>query len=231
MTQTLTTEQLRARAAHLRAKAEQWRGQGYAGKAARLDGDADALDELAANREAQPVAYLNKFSGVCMTLEQQPNAADDVAVYAPLYTAPPAPANANPVALVDRCIAACPGASLSVGLAPAVPAVPAVPEDVRQALRDMDDEIVAELDTEKTACRAAMPAQPVSQGYKLPDDTRRMDWLVSHYVAVRQPLVYGSRAMFTAQQVSDDHEEHKTDLREQIDAAMLAAAPEGGSNG
>ncbi|WP_440527690.1 hypothetical protein [Serratia marcescens] len=47
-----------------------------------------------ANREAQPVAYLNKFSGVCMTLEQQPNAADDVAVYSPLYTAPPAPANA-----------------------------------------------------------------------------------------------------------------------------------------
>ncbi|WP_312427439.1 hypothetical protein [Serratia sp. (in: enterobacteria)] len=45
-----------------------------------------------ANREAQPVAYLNKFSGTCMTLEQQPNAADDAAVYVPLYTAPPAPA-------------------------------------------------------------------------------------------------------------------------------------------
>lgn len=46
---------------------------------------------------------------------------------------------------------------------------PAVPEDVRQALRDMDDEIVAELDTEETACRAAMLAQPVSQGYTLPE--------------------------------------------------------------
>ncbi|MGB8663881.1 MAG: hypothetical protein WCD24_03830 [Serratia inhibens] len=80
------------------------------------------------------------------------------------------------------------------------------------------------------ACRAAMLAQPVSSGYTLPDDTRRMDWLVSHHVAVRQPLVYGSYAMFTAQQVSDDHEEHKTDLREQIDAAMLAAAPEGGND-
>ncbi|ASM17983.1 hypothetical protein BVG90_15145 [Serratia marcescens] len=51
-----------------------------------------AVIELLANREAQPVAYLNKFSGVCMTLEQQPNADDDVAVYSPLYTAPPAPA-------------------------------------------------------------------------------------------------------------------------------------------
>ncbi|EBW5413381.1 hypothetical protein ZB26_004783 [Salmonella enterica subsp. enterica] len=40
---------------------------------------------------AEPVRYLNKFSGTCVTLEQQSNAADDVAVYIPLYTAPPAP--------------------------------------------------------------------------------------------------------------------------------------------
>ncbi|ENU6787775.1 hypothetical protein ACFH92_001020 [Salmonella enterica] len=38
---------------------------------------------------ADPVRYLNKFSGTCVTLEQQPNAADDVAVYMPLYAAPP----------------------------------------------------------------------------------------------------------------------------------------------
>lgn len=46
--------------------------------------------ELLANREAQPVRYLNNFSGVCVTLEQQPNAADDMAVYSPLFTTPPA---------------------------------------------------------------------------------------------------------------------------------------------
>ncbi|ECD5005988.1 DUF550 domain-containing protein [Salmonella enterica subsp. enterica serovar Curacao] len=40
---------------------------------------------------AEPVRYLNKFSGTCVTLEQQPNAADDVAVYIPLYTTPPVP--------------------------------------------------------------------------------------------------------------------------------------------
>ncbi|HFJ1446635.1 TPA: dATP/dGTP pyrophosphohydrolase domain-containing protein [Salmonella enterica] len=40
--------------------------------------------------DAEPVRYLNKFSGTCVTLEQQPNAADDVAVYMPLYAAPPA---------------------------------------------------------------------------------------------------------------------------------------------
>lgn len=39
---------------------------------------------------AEPVRYLNKFSGTCVTLEQQPNASDDVAVYMPLYAAPPA---------------------------------------------------------------------------------------------------------------------------------------------
>ncbi|HIC3466888.1 TPA: dATP/dGTP pyrophosphohydrolase domain-containing protein, partial [Salmonella enterica] len=43
-----------------------------------------------ASLEAKPVRYLNKFSGVCVTLEQQSNAADDVAVYMPLYAAPPA---------------------------------------------------------------------------------------------------------------------------------------------
>lgn len=42
-----------------------------------------------ASLEAKPVRYLNKFSGVCVTLEQQPNAADDVAVYMLLYAAPP----------------------------------------------------------------------------------------------------------------------------------------------
>ncbi|ECB5082758.1 DUF550 domain-containing protein [Salmonella enterica subsp. enterica serovar Hvittingfoss] len=40
--------------------------------------------------DAEPVRYLNKFSGTCVTLEQQPNAADDVAVYMPLYAAHPA---------------------------------------------------------------------------------------------------------------------------------------------
>lgn len=55
-------------------------------------------------------------------------------------------------------------------------------------------------------------------------DKRRMDWLVSHYVEVRTPLVYGSHALFVAQVVSEDWaEEHATSLREQIDAAMKAA--------
>lgn len=46
---------------------------------------------MLASMDAEPVRYLNKFSGTCVTLEQQSNAADDVAVYIPLYAAPPAP--------------------------------------------------------------------------------------------------------------------------------------------
>lgn len=67
-------------------------------------------------------------------------------------------------------------------------------------------------------------AAPVPAGA---DDTRRMDWLVSKTVNVREPLVYGSHDLFWSQTISEDwEEEHKTTLREQIDAAM-AAAPKG----
>ncbi|ECW2979169.1 TPA_asm: DUF551 domain-containing protein [Salmonella enterica subsp. diarizonae] len=47
------------------------------------------LKRALASLDAEPVRYLNKFSGTCVTLEQQPNAADDVAVYIPLHAAPP----------------------------------------------------------------------------------------------------------------------------------------------
>ncbi|HGG3409940.1 TPA: hypothetical protein ACJFYZ_004048 [Salmonella enterica subsp. enterica] len=58
------------------------------------------LKRALASLDAEPVRYLNKFSGTCVTLEQQPNAADDVAVYVPLYAAPPAqPAPVVPPAI------------------------------------------------------------------------------------------------------------------------------------
>ncbi|MFV8981139.1 hypothetical protein [Serratia fonticola] len=58
----------------------------------------------------------------------------------------------------------------------------------------------------------------------LPDDTRRMDWLVAHHVEVRKPLLYGSEKFFTAQTLTDEEDDyHATSLREQIDAAMAAA--------
>jgi len=73
--------------------------------------------------------------------------------------------------------------------------------------------------------RAAM-LQPSSGALQLPDDTKRMDWLVSKTVNVREPLVYGSRSLFWSQTISDDwEEEHKTTLREQIDAAIAGEQP------
>jgi len=52
-------------------------------------------------------------------------------------------------------------------------------------------------------------------------DVKRMDWLCSHCVEVRYPLMYGSREMFRAQQDSEEWDlPHHTKLREQVDEAM-----------
>ena len=64
----------------------------------------------------------------------------------------------------------------------------------------------------------------------IPDDVRRMDWLVSKTVNVREPLVYGSHNILWSQAITDEQDDHHaTKLREQIDAAMAAenaAAPQ-----
>jgi len=39
---------------------------------------------------SEPVRYMNRFTGACYTLEQQPDAASDTAVYVPLYAETPA---------------------------------------------------------------------------------------------------------------------------------------------
>ena len=66
----------------------------------------------------------------------------------------------------------------------------------------------------------------------IPDDVRRMDWLVSKTVDVREPMVYGSHSIFWSQTTTDEEDDyHATKLREQIDAAMAAenaAAPQQG---
>lgn len=52
-------------------------------------------------------------------------------------------------------------------------------------------------------------------------DKKRMDWLCAHCVEVREPLMYGSNAMFHAQQDSEEWDlPHHTTLREQVDEAM-----------
>ena len=77
------------------------------------------------------------------------------------------------------------------------------------------------------------PDMPTVQDGKspvIPDDVRRMDWLVSKTVDVREPMVYGSHSLFWSQTITDEEDDyHATKLREQIDAAMAAeqaAAPQ-----
>lgn len=50
-----------------------------------------AMKLALASLEAEPVGYMNRFTGRVFTLEEQPGADTDAQVYVPLYTAPPAP--------------------------------------------------------------------------------------------------------------------------------------------
>jgi len=67
----------------------------------------------------------------------------------------------------------------------------------------------------------ARPAPAVSLAELVPEDTKRMDWLVSMCVEVREPLRYGSAPVFHAVAVTDEEDDyHATTLREQIDAIL-----------
>jgi hypothetical protein len=48
-------------------------------------------------------------------------------------------------------------------------------------------------------------------------DKKRLNWLSKQFVAVRTPLVYGSRILFSAMPVESDGDETPSDLRQQID--------------
>lgn len=164
-----------------------------------------------ASLEAEPVAWayrlINKRNGVVHpwvygSAEACPSEGDIFNIEVmPLYTAPPAPVS-----------------------------VPAAME--------MDDDFDSSFEHGKAvgwnAYRAAM-LQSFGNSEQLnspviPDDVRRMDWLVSKTVDVREPMVYGSHSLFWSQAITDEEDEyHATKLREQIDAAMeaeQAAAPQ-----
>ncbi|HHA1908845.1 TPA: hypothetical protein ACOEBY_000178 [Enterobacter asburiae] len=156
-----------------------------------------------ASFEAEPVAWLLSGGGAKNNVSfDSGNAyADPLREVTPLYTAPPAPVS-----------------------------VPAAME--------MDDDFDSAFEHGKAvgwnAYRAAM-LQSFGNSEQLnspviPDDVRRMDWLVSKTVDVREPMVYGSHSLFWSQTITDEEDDyHATKLREQIDAAMeaeQAAAPQ-----
>ncbi|HEJ7052573.1 TPA: hypothetical protein SMF43_001519 [Serratia marcescens] len=116
---TLTTEQLRARAAAYRRDAETLAELGDTASSQRLNESANAFDELAANREAQPVGYFLRYRVEWHTPSKWSAWAEiDEATYDNavkiiatgdadagrfyeariLYDAPPAPANSRAVA-------------------------------------------------------------------------------------------------------------------------------------
>ncbi|MCE1325736.1 hypothetical protein [Enterobacter asburiae] len=132
--------------------------------------------------------------------------------------------------LIDQC-------SPSINGAFPLYAAPPAPVSVPDAM-EMDDDFDSAFEHGKAvgwnAYRAAM-LQSFGNSEQLnspviPDDVRRMDWLVSKTVDVREPMVYGSHSLFWSQTITDEEDDyHATKLREQIDAAMeaeQAAAPQ-----
>ncbi|EGK9715451.1 hypothetical protein IOV19_004039 [Salmonella enterica] len=94
-------------------KIQQWRETYGAGSNVMLP--AEEAEELArialAALEAEPIGYMNRFTGRVFSLDEQPGADTDTDVYEPVYAAPPAPVVPDGYALVpveptDEMIAA-----------------------------------------------------------------------------------------------------------------------------
>lgn len=81
----------------------------------------------------------------------------------------------------------------------------------------------------KDIINEAVRALRATSAQSLSDDTRRMDYLVSKVVNVREPLLYGSHSILWSEEITDEEDDHyENRLREQIDA-LLAMRP-GGQN-
>lgn len=116
---------------------------------------------LLAAEAREPVRYLNKFTGVCITLEQQPDAATDTAVYVPLFDAP------QPVAVPDELV------ELLIS-AIEKEQEPLFGEDYLMDSKDCVD-VIREESQRVNARRAA--AQPSSGALQLPDGLPPMEHL------------------------------------------------------
>ena len=79
--------------------------------------------------------------------------------------------------------------------------VAVVPEDVRQALSKMDDEIIAELDAEESACRAAMASDPVAEVVSIYGDPEAFGEREIRPLVGIQQMPYGTKLYRHAQPV------------------------------
>ncbi|EBU3824397.1 hypothetical protein ABUN89_001493 [Salmonella enterica subsp. enterica serovar Bareilly] len=134
--------------------------------------------------DAEPVRYLNKFSGTCVTLEQQPNASDDVAVYVPLYAAPPVPVQVD-IEILASALKNAPLAPSDNQGRPRAPVVPPAIEPDYKVIKSIlptanPDEYACCIAADMwNACRTAMlqGGQPVSNR----DELQVIGWLRSDY--------------------------------------------------
>lgn len=156
----------------------------------------DALQIALASLTAEPFAVVTKNEGE-VTVELLNGCADGEY---DLFTAPPAPA----LRLPERVTAQDMRESLNIPMH----------EDEAQAAANGFNQALLEVSHLNAAAPQSVPVN---------DDTKRMDWLVSKTVNVREPQRYGSRDLFWSQATTDEEDEHHaTLLREQIDAAMKA---------
>ncbi len=211
-----------------------------------------------ASLEAEPVAWLLSGGGAKNNVSfDSGNAyADPLREVTPLYTAPPAPVSVPAAMEIDDDFDSAFEHGKAVGWnayrAAMLQAEPVsnsdeLPLDYLQGHKDGLEWAaqLAEANHPQTGdwlyddpidlARAIRkgPDMPTVQGGnspEIPDDVRRMDWLVSKTVDVREPMVYGSHSLFWSQTITDEEDDyHATKLREQIDAAMAAeqaAAPQ-----
>lgn len=134
--------------------------------------------------DAEPVRYLNKFSSTCVTLEQQSNAADDVAVYMPLYAAPPVPVQVD-IEILASALKNAPLAPSDNQGRPRAPVVPPAIEPDYKVIKSIlptanPDEYACCIAADMwNACRTAMlqGGQPVSNR----DELQVIGWLRSDY--------------------------------------------------
>lgn len=217
-----------------------------------------ALEALTAGMEQEPVAWLLSGGGAKNNVSfDSGNAyADPLREVTPIYTAPPAPVSVPAAMEIDDDFDSAFEHGKAVGWnayrAAMLQAEPVsnsdeLPLDYLQGHKDGLEWAaqLAEANHPQTGdwlyddpidlARAIRkgPDMPTVQGGNspvIPDDVRRMDWLVSKTVDVREPMVYGSHSLFWSQTITDEEDDyHATKLREQIDAAMAAeqaAAPQ-----
>ncbi|MGU8111615.1 hypothetical protein ACV1WV_06830 [Serratia marcescens] len=204
---TLTTEQLRARAKFWREKAVEAKWESVS-IAQDMLLNADSFDELAANREAQPVGFYTTVSGRKGVVWHNGAPEDDTAIYTiPSAVAAELDYNRRRIAELEDMLDAPP--------APAVPPE-ASPDDIPQE-HNINKYSGITWAAAWNACRAAMLQnsasvnQPVSGGYKLVPAEATEDMIA---------------AAMNCDDVSFNADETFCVNFGNIYAAMLAAAPE-----